>query len=129
LQTLARNLAVVAVFGVVGPPVGGVVAWAMMGAAGGHSPEPFVSGSYGEGLLIALGTGAIVAIAAWFGRASWLVAIAAALVANAAFHIATLNPSVPDRGAALIDVAYVFLPPSIVAALACWWLTRRLVTR
>jgi hypothetical protein len=129
LLRLARQIAAIAVFGIVGPPVGGVVAWAMMGAVGGHSPEPFVSGSYGEGLLIALATGAIVAVAAWFGRASWLVAVAAALLANAAFHVATLNPAVPDRIAALMDVAYVFLPPSIVAALVCWWLTRRLVAR
>jgi hypothetical protein len=126
---LARQIAAIAVFGFVGPPVGGLVAWAMMGAAGGHSPVPFVAGSYGEALLIALATGAIVAIAAWFGRASWIVAVAAALLANAAFHVATLNPSVPDRGAALMDVAYVFFPPSIVAALVCLWLTRRLVAR
>lgn len=129
LKRLARLAAAVAVFGITGPPIGGLVAWAMMGAAGGHAPEPFVSGAYGEGLLLALATGVIVAVAASFGKASWRVAVGAAVLANAAMHAATLDFSAPDRAAALMNVSYVFIPPSIVAALACWWLTRRLVTR
>jgi len=129
LQRLSRLVAVIAVFSLAGPPIGGLVAWAMMGAAGAHSPEPFVSGSYAEGFLIALATGLLFAVAAWFGKPSWLAAVGAAVLANAALHTATLDLSHPDYAAALMNVAYVFLPPSIVAAVACWWLTRGLVRR
>jgi hypothetical protein len=128
-RTFPRLLVAIATFALVGPPVGGLVAWVMMGTAGAHSPGPFISGSYAEGMVLALGTGVIFAVAAWFGRTSWLVAVGAAVLANAAMHIAMLDFANPQPGVALMNVAYVFLPPSIVAAVACWWLTRRLVTR
>jgi hypothetical protein len=120
---------IVAVFGLAGPPIGGLVAWAMMGAPSLRSPVPFVGGSYGEGVVLALATGAMVAAAAWFGKSSWIVAVAAAIAANVAFHIATMSPglSTAEQIAAFVSTAGVFLPPSIAAAILCWLIVRPLM--
>jgi hypothetical protein len=126
LPWLLRALVAVAVFAIVGPPVGGLTAWVSMGAPTGQSPTPFVAGSYGEGLILAIITGALVAAAAGFGKNSWAIAIGAAVFANLAFHLGTAGAAVFDIGV-LSRLARAFLPASIVAAFACWLLTRRLI--
>jgi hypothetical protein len=128
LSKLANAVAAVAVFGLVGPPAGGVVAWALMGSRSGQSPYPFLAGSFAEGLVLALGTGLLVVGAAWIaGRTSWLAAVAAAVLANVVFFVATgPNPSV-DLALAAARSAFALLIPSLVAALVCWLLTRRLL--
>jgi hypothetical protein len=128
LTRALRLCAVAAVFGLAGPPIGGLVAWAMMGAPTLRSPVPFVGGSYGEGVVLALATGTMVAAAAWFGKSSWIVAVTAAIAANLAFHIGTLTPdlSTSEQIAALLRTGGVFLPPSIAAAILCWLIVRPL---
>ncbi len=120
-----RALIVVAIFAIVGPPVGGLIAWLGMGAASLQSPVPFVLGSYGEGLLLAAGTGLYVA-ASWrlFGKTSFIAPIVGAILANLLFHASTMT-AVPDPDT-VSRLAYVFLPGSIVAALTCWFIVKRL---
>ncbi|MBK1867406.1 hypothetical protein [Taklimakanibacter albus] len=126
-----RVLLVTAIFVVVGPPVGGVVSWMSMGAAFSlRSPVPFVTGSYGEGMILALSSGLIVAFAGlWLALRSWPVPIVAALVSNALFFVLTadMDLSRADYVSALYNMGRVFLPPSIVAALVCWFMARPLL--
>jgi hypothetical protein len=109
-ERLLRLLAAIAIFGIAGPPIGGLVA-------------------YAEGFMLALATGMAVASTAWFGKASWVVAVAAAILGNAAIHLSTMQPNLsdPEHIAVLSRVAAVFLPSSVIAALACWFLTRPLL--
>jgi len=129
LAKLALSLLVLGVFGLAGPPAGGVVAWLTMGAASLRSPAPFITGSYAEGLTLALGTGLLVAIAmVWYARSSWLVPVAATLVVNVAFHTTTASlGSDPVSLAGALRVARAFLPSSLAAALFCWLISRWLV--
>ena len=110
------------VFAVVGPPVGGLVAWLGMGAPALRSPVPFVAGSWLEGGALALATGIVTGIAAWRGVTSWIVPVVAAALITALFIAATAG----GEWAAMLRTAPVLMPPAIVAALACWLLTRRL---
>jgi len=123
-----RLLATVAVFGVVGPPVGGLATWVTMGASTLRSPIPFVTGSYGEGFVLALAAGLLVGIAAlWFGSAPWPVPIVVVVVVNIAVLATTVVASPPDLVAAMIRVGRVFLPASLIATLTCWLLARPLL--
>ncbi len=123
-----RLLAAVGVFGLVGPPVGGLVTWATMGASALRSPIPFVAGSYAEGVVLALAAGVLVGIAAlWFGSAPWFVPLAVVAIVNIAMLATTVAAGPPDLVATMIRVARVFLPASLVATIACWLLTRRLL--
>ena len=110
------------VFAIAGPPVGGLVAWLGMGAATLRSPFPFIAGSWLEGGALALATGLVTAIAAWRGAPSWIIPVAAAALVTAVFVAATAA----GDWAAMLRTAPVLMPPAIVAALACWLLTRRL---
>jgi hypothetical protein len=123
---LVRSLIVVAVFVIVGPPVGGAIAWLGMGAAALQSPLLFIQCSYGEGLLLAAMAGFYLS-ASWclFWRTSFVAPIVGAVLANLVFHGATMG-AVPDAES-LSRLAYVFLPDSIVAAVVCWLLARRFV--
>jgi hypothetical protein len=124
-NTLLRAPIVVAIFAIVGPPVGGLIAWLGMGAAPLQSPLPFVLGSYAEGLLLATGAGVYVAASWWlFGKSSFIAPIVGAILANLVFHGATMT-AVPDPDT-VSRLAYVFLPGSIVAALTCWFIAKRL---
>ena len=111
-----------------GPPVGGLVAWLTMGARGLNSPLPFVTGAYAEAVALAFGVGVIVAAASLAGRMSALVPLLAALLINFVMFAVTGSLSFssfdPDP---LFRVAYVFIPPSLVAAMVCWLLTRELL--
>ena len=126
---LWRFCAMVGAFALVGPALGGLVAWAMMGARTMRSPLPFIVGSYGEGLWLAVGAGALVAFAAlWLGRTSWVVPIVAAVAVNSVMlavnaAVATVKPDVITGS---LRLAAVFFPPSLIATTACWWLTRPL---
>lgn len=121
----ARFLLGIAVFALLGPPVGGLVAWLGMGAAALRSPVPFIAGSWMEGGALALATGIATAIAAWRGVASWIVPVAAAVLITALFIAATAG----GDWAAMLRTVPVLMPPAIVAALVCWLLTRRLLRR
>ena len=111
----------VLVFALAGPPVGGMVAWLGMGAPTLRSPLPFIADSWAEGGALALGVGILTAIAAWFGRTSWLVPAIAAFLICALFVLATA----PD-GTAMLRVGTVLMPPAVAASLVCWLLTWRL---
>ncbi len=126
---LIRLLAVVGVFGLVGPAIGGVVAWATMGARSLRSPLPFVTGAYAEGIVIALTVGVATGVAAlWFGKRSWIVPVAVTVGVTMAFVVAFAGDlDRPDLDAVLLSLTGVFLPPSLVAALICWRLARRLL--
>jgi hypothetical protein len=122
-------LAFAAIFGLAGPPVGGLVAWTTMGARSMRSPLPFVTGAYAEGVALALAVGLLSWIMAlWFGKVSWFVPIATVIVVNGTFLAASVigNP-LSDVAEILGRLIAVFLLPSLVAALVCWWLARRLL--
>ena len=119
---IARYTGGVLVSACLGPPVGGLVAWLSMGAPALRSPLPFLAGSWHEGGALALAVGAATAVGAWLGFARWIAPAGAAVLATAALAIAGAGA---DWMAAL-HVARVFLPPALVAALACWLLTRKL---
>src|SRR5262245_25214519 len=79
-----RLLLAVGIFGLAGPPFGGLAAWLLMGARSLRSPLPFITGAYAEGITLALCTGAIVAAVAFSrGGSHWLAAVVAALLVNA----------------------------------------------
>ena len=118
----ARLALGILVFAVVGPPVGGLVAWLGMGAASLRSPVPFIAGSWLEGGALALATGLVTAIAAWRGATSWTIPVAAAALVTAVFVAATAG----GDWAAMPRTAPVLMPPAIVASFVCWLLTRRL---
>jgi hypothetical protein len=122
LPTPARLVLGILVFAIVGPPVGGLVAWFGMGAATLRSPLPFIAGSWLEGGALALATGLVTAIAAWRGATSWMIPVATAALVTAVFVFATAA----GDWTAMLRTAPVLMPPAIVAALACWLLTRRL---
>jgi thiamine transporter ThiT len=125
---ILRLLAAIGVFCAVGPPVGGLVTWVAMGAGSLHSPIPFVTGSYAEGLALALAAGLLVGLAAWWiGSARWFVPLGVVAVVNVAMLAATVAAGPPDLAAAMIRVTRVFLPASFAATFVCWLLTRRLL--
>jgi hypothetical protein len=127
---LWRLLACVAVFAVVGPPVGGLVAWVAMGARTLRSPLPFLGGAYGEGFVLAIAAGALVGLAAlWLGTTSWIVPVVVAVMVNVVMLAANavVAQVEPDLVTGSLRIAGVFFPPSLIAALACWWLTRPLL--
>jgi hypothetical protein len=128
MSTALRAILVVVVFAVVGPPIGGAVAWLMMSAR--RSPLWFITGAYGEAVWLAIGTGVLCcAVALVLRRTSWLVPICAALAASAvAITVgAVIDPPRGDLLAALTRVAVAFVPPAIVAALVCWLIARPLL--
>jgi hypothetical protein len=130
MSIVARIVLVVCVFALVGPPIGGAVAWLMMGVRSLRSPLPFLTGAYGEGVVLAIATGVVCCAAALVLRkASWLVPVGAALAIDAIAFLVTaiLDPPRVDLLTALTRVAVVFVPPSIVAALVCWMISRRLL--
>lgn len=125
-----RLLLVTAIFVIVGPPVGGIIAWTSMGAFSLKSPMSFIAGSYGEGILLALLTGLLVAFAGlWLASRSWKVPVLAALAANATLFVLTANMDLSraDYLTTLLDMGRVSLPPSLAAALVCWFLARPLL--
>lgn len=117
------------VFATAGPPIGGVVAWLGMGAPTLRSPIPFILGSWLEGGALALAVGLVTAAAAWFGRASWLVPVLSSALLCAAFVLATAAQDQAADQAAMLRATAVFMPPSLAAVLACWFLTRGLFRR
>lgn len=127
---VGRLLLVTAIFVIAGPPIGGIVAWTSMGAFNLRSPVPFITGSYVEGALMALGNGLLVAIAGlWLAMRSWRVPVISALAVNIIFFVLTANMDLSraDYSTAFLSMMRVFLPPSLIAALACWLLARPLL--
>jgi hypothetical protein len=123
-----RILIVISVFTIAGPPIGGLVAWLTMGARGLNSPVPFVTGAYAEAVTLAFGVGVVVGVASLAGWMSAVVPFLAALLINFVMFAVTGSLSFssfdPDT---LFRVAYVFIPPSLVASMVCWLLTRGLL--
>lgn len=127
---ILRFFLVTAIFVVAGPPIGGIVAWTSMTALNHGSPLQFIAGSYGDGVLIALSTGLLVAFAGlWLAMQSWKTAVVAALASNAIFIVLTadLDLSRADYLSGILRVGRFFLLPSLVAALACWAVVRPLL--
>jgi hypothetical protein len=130
VQRLPRLAAVVGVFALIGPPVGGLAVWATMGASTMRSPMPFLIGSYREGIVLAALAGALVgAVALWRGKTSWTVPVVVALALNAAMLglSAATETIKPDLITGALRVARVFLPASLLATLVCYALTRPLL--
>lgn len=129
LSGLFRLFAFVGIFGLVGPAVGGAVAWVTMGARSMRSPLPFVTGAYPEGIFLALAVGVVTGIATlWFGKPSWIVPVAVSIVVTMGFVVFLAgDPGRPDLAGILLRLTGVFLPPSLAAGLACWWLARLLL--
>lgn len=121
----ARLALGILVFALAGPPVGGLVAWLGMGAPSLRSPVPFVAGSWLEGGALALVTGVVTAVAAWRGKTSWTIPVAAAVLVTALFIAVTAG----GDWAAMLRAGSVLMPPAMVAALVCRLLTRRLFRR
>ena len=119
----ARLAVCILVFAVIGPPVGGLAAWLGMGAATLRSPVPFVAGSWLEGGALALATGVVTAVAAWCGKTSWTIPVAATVLITALFIAVTAG----GDWAAMLRAGLVLMPPAIAAALVCRLLTRRLL--
>jgi hypothetical protein len=131
LQRLPRALRAVlalALFAVAGPPLGGIVAWLVMGSRSLSSPIPFLIGSYGEAAVLAFCVGGVVVLALLLGKTSGGIPLTAALIANVLMFAQTgvLTLTTFDAGS-LLRVAYVFIPPSLVATFICWALARRLL--
>ncbi|MGE0239363.1 MAG: hypothetical protein AB7F09_00435 [Parvibaculaceae bacterium] len=127
---LWRFILVTAIFVILGPPAGGLVAWLAMGALAFASPWPFILSSYSEGILLALGTGMIVAGAGlWLAMTSWFVPTLATLIVNAIFFVLTagMDFAQADYPSVLLRVGRAFLLPSLVAAWLCWLVTRELL--
>ena len=71
-----------------------------MGARTMRSPLPFLAGSYGEGLLLAVAAGALVGTAAlWLGQRSWVVPVVVAIAVTAVMLVvsAAVTTVQPDR--------------------------------
>ena len=125
-----RITLVICVFGLVGPPVGGIVAWIAMGARSLRSPLPFIIGSYGEGMMLALWTGgACCLMAVVLRRVSWIVPAIAAVSVSIIWValVAMLDPRSPHIIEAVMRTGAVFIPPSAVAAGVCWMIARPLL--
>ena len=100
----------------------------MMGAGNLRSPVPFLIGAYGEAAVLAIAVGVLVALASLAGRTSALVPLAGALLINVLmFAISGSLSFTAFDPETLLRVAYVFVPPSLVAAMVCWLLTRQLL--
>jgi hypothetical protein len=128
LSKPVRILVALAIFGIAGPPIGGLVAWISMGARNMNSPLPFLAGAYNEAAVLALGVGIVVAVASLAGRRSALVPLLAALLINVLMFAVTGALSVSNFDPDLfLRVAYVFIPPSLIAAMSCWLMTRELL--
>jgi hypothetical protein len=129
MSLFGRLFAFVGIFGLVGPAVGGVVAWATMGARSMRSPAPFVTGAYPEGIFLALTVGILTGFATlWLGQPSWVVPVVASVLVSMAFVVAFVDDlGRPDLLEAVTRLTGVFLPPSLAAGLVCWWLGRWLL--
>jgi hypothetical protein len=129
MSLLGRLFAFVGIFGLVGPTVGGVVAWATMGARSMRSPVPFVTGAYPEGIFLALTVGILTGVATlWLGKPSWTVPVVVSVLVSTAFVAAFVGDLArPDLIEVLTRLTGVFLPPSLAAGLVCWWLGRWLL--
>lgn len=128
LPQALRAVLALALFAVAGPPLGGIIAWLVMGSRNLSSPIPFLTGSYGEAALLAFCVGGVVVIALLLGKTSGGIPLAAALIAKVLMFALTgaLTPTTFDLGS-LLRVAYLFIPPSLVATFICWALARRLL--
>lgn len=99
-----------------------------MGSKNLSSPLPFLTGSYGEAAVLPFCVGGVVVVALLLGKTSGGIPLAAALIANVLMFALTgaFTLTTFDAGS-LLRVAYVFIPPSLVATFICWALARRLL--
>ncbi len=133
--TFVRMVLVVGVFGLAGPPIGGLVTWAITSAFLGtrslRSPLPFITGAYAEGLELALYTGLVCAVIALLARnVGWMVPVISALIVTVSWiAVGVVVSATPDPMAAVLRTSMVFVPASLLAAVACWTLARPLLRR
>ena len=134
-SNFVRMVLVVGVFGLAGPPIGGLITWAITlatkGAPALHSPLPFITGAYAEGLELALYTGLVCAVIALLARSvGWLVPVISALIVTVSWiAVGVVVSAPPDMTAAVLRTAMVLVPASLLAAVACWALARPLLRR
>jgi hypothetical protein len=133
-STFVRMVLVVGVFGLAGPPIGGLTTWAITAALLGtrsHSPLPFITGAYAKGLELGLYTGLVCAVIALLARSvGWLVPVVSALIVSGSWiAVGVVVSAPPDMTAAVLRTAMVFVPASLLAAVACWVLARPLLRR
>jgi hypothetical protein len=132
-----RFIVIVAVFLLVGPPVGGAVVWAfivlnmlLLDSAAPHAlPMLFMTVLYAYplGAPFALAVGIVHAIAAIrMKQNSFLVPLVAAIlvtVVGIALFVA-IKPWPGTYGGEVLAGLVLSMPPSLVASFACWRLTR-----
>lgn len=123
---LARLAGFAAIFGGIGPAIGGVAAWSVMGPT--QSPWPFITGAYPEAILLAGLVGFLTGVAAlWLGWVSWVVPLAIALFANIVFILVSAGDVTrPDLSEIVARLSLAFLFPSVVASFICWLVANRL---
>jgi hypothetical protein len=132
-SNFVRMVLVVGVFGLAGPPIGGLIAWAIawatMGAPALRAPLPFIAGAYAEGLELALYTGLVCAVIALLARSvGWMVPVVSALIVTVSWiAVGVVVSAPPDTMAAVLRTSKVFVPASLLAAVACWALARPLL--
>ncbi len=135
---VGRSLAIVAIFAAIGPPIGACVVWivfpffeplarhAVFTTAPAELFGLFLMSlmlSYKSGIALALLAGIAVAIFRQVnGRTSWETPLVAAIIANVAGILFQ-----DARGTTFTIAEYLFgyLPPSMIAAVACWLLARK----
>ena len=139
-SALSRFVWIVAIFALLGPPIGGLTLWTMLLVAHTvirYGPRPlydfwniivgFVIGGYIFGVLPALAAGLGAAtLAIRFGRSSLVVALAVPAILCVALLgvVSWFNPGDWDI---LGKIAILFVPSSLVASVVCWRLARGLL--
>jgi hypothetical protein len=133
-RILWRFAAIVAVFLALGPPVGGLSLWvvSVWRSKSGimHAFLPILGFSYFVGFFFALVAGVIVAAAGlWWRRNSLLVPVLAAAVASVAVVLTAKLFALPTASIhhETEMIILVYFAISLVAAVVCWFATRKLV--
>ncbi len=137
--TLGRTLAVVAIFALVGPPIGAVVIWIVFAIIDPQvwrailtlSPLELLQFFFGT-VLVAYKLGAALSALAGLvvmllrranGRTSLQAPVVAALVADAVGTIFFVGFGAGHFS--MTGYLFSFVPPSLVAAIVCWLIARK----
>jgi hypothetical protein len=133
-----RFVCIVLIFLFLGPPIGGITVWAMsLGTELWRGREVFPGAApaffyfaifaYPLGAPFAFASGVIHAVAAiWLRMNSILVPLVTSCAVNVVglALYAWLQPWLGRAKFELLGGLWLFLPPSLVASLACWRMTR-----
>ena len=139
-STSSRFIRIVAIFALLGPPIGGLTLWTMLLVAHTviqYGPRPlydfwniiagFVIGGYVFGVLPALAAGLGAAtLAIRLGRSSLVAALAGPAILCVAL-LGAVSWFAPGDWDMLGKIAVLFVPSSLVASAVCWRLARGLL--